>query len=95
MRRQCEGRDALGQLKKGQGAQYHSNLLYSAANQLLQFFLVLRRYLNTQGWTSHAFSMCQNICLKLLYSLRFVPHCLLSVLDRSVLSLYGLYGQVW
>ena len=51
----------LGQLQKSQGAQHDPDLLDSAAHQLSEFFLVPGGHFNTQGWTSHALSMGQNI----------------------------------
>jgi hypothetical protein len=56
------GRDgAFGQLQKGESAQHDTNLLDSAAHQFSEFFLILGRHFNAQGWTSHALSMGQNI----------------------------------
>ena len=53
--------DTLGQLQKSQGTQNNTDLLDSAAHQRSKFFLILGGDLNTQGWTSHALSMRQNI----------------------------------
>jgi hypothetical protein len=36
------------------------DLLHSAADQSLQFSLILGGHLDTQGWTPHVLSMCQD-----------------------------------
>src|SRR5215467_4146035 len=50
----------LTQLQKRQGAQNDSNRLHSAANQLLEFFLILGGDFDTQRRTTHTLSMRQN-----------------------------------
>ena len=52
--------DPLGQLQQRQGTQNDSHLLYAAAQQALEFSLVLSGDLDAQSWTSHALSMRQN-----------------------------------
>jgi hypothetical protein len=52
---------AFGQLQKSQGAQYDADLLNSPAHQFSEFFLISGGHFNTQGCTSHARSMGQNI----------------------------------
>ena len=51
---------ALRQLQQRQGAQDDPNLLDAAAQQLGKFFLILRRDIDTQRWTTHTPSMRQN-----------------------------------
>ena len=50
----------LGQLQQSQGAQDDSDLLHAAAQQALELFLILRRDVDAQGWTTHTLSMRQN-----------------------------------
>ena len=52
--------DTLGQLQQRQGAQNNSHLLYAAAQQALEFPLVVSGDLDAQSWTSHTLSMRQN-----------------------------------
>ena len=51
---------SLGQLKQRQCAQNDSDLLHAAAQQLINFFPVLRRNIDIQSWTAHTLSMRQN-----------------------------------
>jgi hypothetical protein len=53
--------NALGQLQQGQGPQDDPNLLDAAAQQVGKLLLILRRDIDTQGWTAHTLSMRENI----------------------------------
>jgi hypothetical protein len=54
------GTGVLGQLQKGQGAQYHANLLHPTLQQCSQFLLILFGNIDIQRWTAHTPSMRQN-----------------------------------
>ena len=54
----CAG--ALCQLQQSQGAQHNPNLLDAAAQQLGKLFLMFRRDVNAQRWTTYTSSMRQN-----------------------------------
>ena len=54
----CAG--TLRQLQQSQGAQDNPNLLDTAAQELGEFSLMLRRDVKPQRWTTHTSSMRQN-----------------------------------
>src|SRR3954451_16390669 len=54
----------FGQLQQRQGTENNPNLLHSAAQQLNEFLLILRRDIDTQRWTAHAPSMRPRILHK-------------------------------
>jgi len=51
---------ALGQLQKRQSAKDDPNLLDAGTQQAREFFLILRRDIDVQRWTTHTPSMGQN-----------------------------------
>src|SRR5581483_693383 len=79
---QCAGLRHFSPIGEGQGAQYPLEPVGLRGQPFAQFVLVPSGHLNPQGWTSHAFSMDQNICNE-------------SVLLQKLQAVRNLVAQVW